>query len=364
MTLPPLRISPSGPLAPGSLDSVQGSFGITPTTPQGGAAVLSGEALLPRDGSRSMLGVLDMALQDIQNASLVNGVPLTALGAAERALREDGTYQTLVSPYTVGPLASAARFQTIQAAINQAQADGASYDQPATIYIQAGYYLENITITAPSNGGNIALVGVGDDYGTFIDGTVTVNNGGTFNGWVFQNLSISGAVNFVGTSIAGYSIFTSQCEFFQRVTVQQAGCAFRDFLSRFRTSSGADALLFSAGSQPGEYLGSRFFAASNVRAILASGTFRLCYIFGSITLPPAGGLIQSSILYADQTCLLDQTTGTSELCNCALLQVGTPAINKTGSGILRQLGNYLRPSATLPYIAIGGGAVQTGVLLV
>lgn len=52
---------------------------------------------------------------------------------------------TTLSPYIVG--SSSSDFTTIQAAINQAVADGASHSHPKNIYIKPGTYIENITLS-------------------------------------------------------------------------------------------------------------------------------------------------------------------------------------------------------------------------
>ena len=97
------------------MDSVQGSDGITPTSPQTGAVNLSGDLLLPRDGSRPMTGNLDGGGNDIAGMDGIfanvtietpvfsglgggeatyNGVQLTTSGAGDQFLTNDGTYQS------------------------------------------------------------------------------------------------------------------------------------------------------------------------------------------------------------------------------------------------------------------------------
>jgi len=53
------------------VNSISGTFGIVCTPTQGDASC-SGEALLPRDGSRAMTGDLDMGEQDVGNVKNVN----------------------------------------------------------------------------------------------------------------------------------------------------------------------------------------------------------------------------------------------------------------------------------------------------
>lgn len=80
------------PAGGGAVDSVQGSDGITPTTPQTGVVVLSGAALLPLDGSRAMTGDLDMGTNDVVNAGTYNGAAITSGGSATNYLDETGAY--------------------------------------------------------------------------------------------------------------------------------------------------------------------------------------------------------------------------------------------------------------------------------
>lgn len=93
-----VRNSPSGPLVTitggGAVDSVQGSDGITPTTPQTGIVTLSGDALLPRDGSRPLTGNVDCDGFDIGNGTF-NDVPLVATGPGTNFLADDGTYKAV-----------------------------------------------------------------------------------------------------------------------------------------------------------------------------------------------------------------------------------------------------------------------------
>jgi hypothetical protein len=78
------------------VSSVSGINGIN-SSPTIGNVIVDGINLLPRNGSRSMSGNLTMDGYNIVNASLVNGVPLTASGSASQFLAGDGTYKTITS---------------------------------------------------------------------------------------------------------------------------------------------------------------------------------------------------------------------------------------------------------------------------
>lgn len=101
------------------------------------------------------------------------------------------------SSYIVGTpangLGNGVNFTSIQAAINQAVADGYGVANPVDIVIRAGVYTEDITI----NDGGIALVGAsGGSYNllsqqTFIQGTITLNVTGS-NQFSLSNILVSG----------------------------------------------------------------------------------------------------------------------------------------------------------------------------
>lgn len=77
----------------GAVSSVAGSDDLIPDTPQTGDVVLSAVGLLPRLGTRPMLGPLQMGGNSVLNCSDVNGVPITDSGSNALFLAQDGAYR-------------------------------------------------------------------------------------------------------------------------------------------------------------------------------------------------------------------------------------------------------------------------------
>jgi hypothetical protein len=82
----------------------------------------------------------------------VTGYPVTS-GAVKGVLTLNGGTGVLqfsnldaLTPYVVGSNPDAAAFTTIQSAINQAVADGASATTPAVVYVTPGIYTEDLTL--------------------------------------------------------------------------------------------------------------------------------------------------------------------------------------------------------------------------
>lgn len=95
-----------------------------------------------------------------------------------------------LSPYIVG--ATNSDFTSIQDAIDQAESDGASNAAPANIYIKAGTYTENLTITNPginligftpysTGGSNPGIVNIATLSSVTLEGNITIQNSSAAN---------------------------------------------------------------------------------------------------------------------------------------------------------------------------------------
>ena len=112
------------------------------------------------------------------------------------------------SSYIVGTpangLGNGVNFTSIQAAINQALADGYGVLNPVDIIIRAGVYTEDVTI----NDGGIHLVGAGDGaynlltMPTLINGSLTLNITGA-NNFTVSNLAFSNPNPAPAVSVTG-----------------------------------------------------------------------------------------------------------------------------------------------------------------
>lgn len=136
----------------------------------------------------------------------------------------NGTNRFGSSSYVVGTpangLGNGVNFTSIQAAINQAIADGYGLANPIDIIIRAGVYTEDITITD----GGISLQGVSSgpfniiSQQVFIDGTLTLNITGS-NTFTISNILVSGQVG-PALSVTGAGqplrLSASNCAFLQQ----------------------------------------------------------------------------------------------------------------------------------------------------
>lgn len=119
-----------------------------------------------------------------------------------------------LNTYVVGPVGSGAPFTSIQAAINQAVADGhTTVANGATILVLAGVYIENIIITTDG----IAVCGFGVRLSSSTGASATVEGSVTFSGgtvW-WRQLGIknttgvavtvtSGSVGLVDSPVSGF----------------------------------------------------------------------------------------------------------------------------------------------------------------
>jgi hypothetical protein len=170
--------------------------------------------------------------------------------------------------YTAGPVSSGAEFTSIQAAVDQALADGASTAVPATIYCANGTFVENVTIT----GGGISLVGV--DLGTYVAGTIT------FTAFASAFYSITGfdcnALAITGAS-TGFTMQIAQCRPFA-LTCDALGANLLVFESSLGTLSGS---LNITAMSTGYFQGCRFsqLFANDVSSTISFGVSSASFLY-------------------------------------------------------------------------------------
>lgn len=108
--------------------------------------------------------------------------------------------------YTVGPVASGARFTTIQGAITRAIADGANGIAPAVVLVFPGTYTENLTIT----GGGISVGGITAQAEVYLVGNISVTNDATGdNFYALSAMTLDGTLTVTGgsTGVRAFDIF-------------------------------------------------------------------------------------------------------------------------------------------------------------
>lgn len=264
--------------------------------------------------------------------------------------------------YTVGSVSSGARFRTIQAAVDRAEARGASFDTPAQIRIFPGFYSENVV----ANGGGLLFLGTGNEWGPFVSGSFTLNSDpGANNLWSFEGMGITGAIDFVGASGSNYGIEFQNMQCFGQVTVQESGAQFRAVASRFSTGV-ADPVRFPNGANTVRLFGCIVNGSIGSRALSApSLEARHTRFDGHVEVTGSNGGLYHCTVFSDNTCLEDQTTSVSEhYTNAFHLQTaGVPCINKTGSGTMNHGGNSANDNASSPFVAVSGGSAVAGEMM-
>lgn len=268
------------------------------------------------------------------------------------------------TPYTVSKRAGVGRFTTIQAAVDQAIADGASGTQPVTIYIDAGYYDEPVV----ASGGGIVLCGQPGTFGTYVTGPFDFTNApaGT-SVWHFVGLVVEQAVNIVGTTNKRVRI--DNCELLDGLNFTSASGLSLVVAnsSRIRKAAGGDVISFAAGVATFVEIYSSRIEGGLGSVVLATNQLRMIgsRTFGAVTVRGNSSSILNSVIYADGIpCVIDETTTVSEIMGNTFWQnaAGVECFRHTGAGQLTQV-NFYADSATAPYLVNTGGPVLTGGLV-
>lgn len=274
------------------------------------------------------------------------------------------------SPYTVSFRSGEARFTSIQAAIDQALADGANPYEPAEIFIYPGFYTGNLTASV----GGIFLTSLGGDYPhTRIQGSITFTNSEPLlTAWGFHGLEVSGLVSILGAHTSNeYGVLVNNCNFFSGLDFESCQGLWLHIKNGTEIRRGAArAINFGVGTPLRiRVIGSTIgFGTALTATHLFPAATRLIgsLIYGGVIVGGTSGLITRCTIYADGVNnIRDETTTASELMGNMLWAnaAGIPVINHTGAGQLTQMGNFWGDSATAPYIVNSGGPVLTGGLV-
>jgi hypothetical protein len=310
----------------------------------------------------------------LASASLVldvNGVPFTwptADGAANTFLQTDGAGNLSFAAvsaglkYTVGAPVSGANYATIQAAINAAVTDGASYLTPAEIFITPGYYPENLSLS----GGGLVLRGIGNEWGVYIDGTITINNAPVDNLWVLDSIGVNGLVSFVGSAAGSFGVETSNCKFFYRMVFADAtNLVLHDTGSVFRDNGVVvdNVIAFTTGVPAYLSLQSTELYTNTANICVTGPVFaRNTTFLGRVVLTGAIAGLYQSVVYANVIPIDDQTTSICELYDVAIHTntASSPSFRKTGVGLTNYGGLTFNDLAVAPFIQISAGTTRPG----
>lgn len=258
-----------------------------------------------------------------------------------------------------------ARFTTIQAAIDQAIADGG----PAEIVIYPGLYVENLT-AAPNDG--LVLRGAGADAGVYIQGSITFTNSpATDNLWGFQHLNIFGPVTISGNSglaFFGGIVRFESCVCFAQVSATGTGVFVTGQDSAF-VSAASDALAVDDTGASGSGVrlnGCRLSGGLANRALRCANAFIYwTEVIGRLEKAPAANLTlyHCEVSASDQAAItLQSSAGTDRVYASSLERTGAAgaAIDKTGAGALSRTGNSFIGTVTSPPVNVAAGTESLG----
>ena len=262
------------------------------------------------------------------------------------------------SSYVVGTpangLGNGVNFTSIQAAVNQAVADGFGPANPVDVIIRAGIYTEDVTITD----GGIGLVGVSDapfnllGQHTFINGTISLVITG-LNQFALSNLFVRGvlgsALTVTGAGVP-CRLSASNCTF-SSLAAAMPGVSFTNASGTFGTANFSRCSLtsalaeahFSSARTISALVNCNLRGATNMITLDVSARVQLLYSVGSAT---AGFGVQflssanqvancefTTITSSDST--VDMTPGgVSQIKHCTFTSNAASGFFITGTGNL------------------------------
>jgi len=272
--------------------------------------------------------------------------------------------------YTVGTVESGAAFTTIQAAIDQAELDGANGDNPAEIIIFPAVYTENLTA---SNGG-ITLRSSVRDISAYIDGTITFTNPATgFCFWGLKGMAVTGLVTVTGANndqgiTVGVENSTLNGGYTMAAATSTVISSLQCFDSLFLLPAGNAIIMPSSGNTNLEITSTRVLSNETATCLSYGGpaNFRQVEFRGQVT---QGGASSSIQRYHDcyfetesQDCLVLENSVTVEVTGSTFELDSTAgyAINKSGAGRLDHSGNTFYGNFIDPPINIAAGSELEG----
>lgn len=250
------------------------------------------------------------------------------------------TNLTKLSPYVVGTDATQYRFTTVQAAINQAVADGVSAANPAIVYVTPGTYSENVALSA-----HVSVEAA--TAGNYVDNVIIEGNmtGPTGAGF----LALSGITITSPNATAALNISAAVA-----VTMEISHCnIFADNGDGFNISSATTELFIDC---------TRFSATATEKYFdITNGMVRFtnCY-FDDTTVPSTISL--GSVFIRDsvgEALSLDMSGGTLLMSNTFIASGFNPCIDLGAAGAVALVYNCVMGSAS----ATGFYVTGNGILL-
>ncbi len=269
--------------------------------------------------------------------------------------------------YTVGPIGSGARFQTVQEAADQAYADGSDTGVAVDIIILNGTYIENVTF----RGSNICVRGSSLSYSTYIEGSITVVlTTGSDPFIVIKNMFLGGSIVFTGTTNSLLCEITTlvarNIDATALSVTDPSSYAFQINSSEITDST---ANLINAPNSTVHITGSLIGLSPTLKvANVLKYDILNSYIIGRIEVP-VGGFLKSNyskFTTTNQECItINTTSGTDDILSCSFVRSGTtgPVIIKNGASILNRTGNAFTGSVSNPPVTINAGTEVLGNVL-
>lgn len=268
--------------------------------------------------------------------------------------------------YTVGSAIQGGRFATIQAAIDQAIADGATGLVPAEIFILPGFYTENLTAT---NGG-IILRGSQVDTGVAINGTVTFTNDPTGDSlWGIVSCFVTGLVTVTGAATGTCSIGIDLSTLNGGLDFSASATAFNTLIARvssiYRT---VDAIVPASGATNSINLLQCTVISNDLdQALSHNGILDAFYtrFIGQVVQTASTSIWRCHFCNfhtEDQGTLVLNNAANVEVYNCSFEIDGTPGtpIAKSGAGLLEHSGNSYIGSISNPPVDVIAGTELLG----
>jgi dihydroxyacetone kinase DhaKLM complex PTS-EIIA-like component DhaM len=276
--------------------------------------------------------------------------------------------------YTVGPIGSGAAYNTIQSAVNQAEADiangliplSSTYGSPITIEILNGNYTENIVC----NISYIAFNSINQTYSASIAGNITFNCIDGYNNLLsLNNISVSN-VYVNSTAATSINISVDNCKV-QIIDLSGINAAVSPstylFVEKSKIINGSGNIIVTNGTigtinltlctLTGSTSGSCFSASSCI--------LNKCRVTGRIQTTTFTRAYYTFFTTSNQECILTSGTSAETLYECAFIRTGTsgPVVIKNGSSVLTRFGNTFSGTVSNPPIVINSGTDSVGNFL-
>jgi len=349
---------PAGPAGPAGLQGLQGAQGVAgPAGPTGPAGPQGDPGAPGAQGPQGLQGLPGVA--GPQGPQGDPGAP-GAAGPAGPA-GANGAPGVNAAEYIVGPsLVDGATHTSIQAAINQAVADGFNASNPTVILVRPGTYVENLSL---AGGVHLQSAVAGKSFSTQVSGTVNFASGGvvSINAIDISAPAGSAAVTFSGTSfqqlyLADQAVYAQGASNALEMSNSASGSGVIIDNVNFRIIAGGTGVAANVSSGTLQGRGGTFWPTSPATpAIVASGgnTFlQTADVFGQVSLSGSAGfsIANSQIRSGNQPGIIDNTSADILVADTGFntLAAGNVATTNGVGGVYYTQLTYTLPGQSMP----------------